>query len=53
MNGGCEGARGFSICAYSGFVIQRKVPAASEVHYVNITSNIPVNRLARRMEGNI
>jgi hypothetical protein len=31
MHGGCDDAPGFSICAYSGFVIQRKVFAVSEV----------------------
>jgi hypothetical protein len=49
MNGGGDDARGFPICAYSGFVIQREVLAASEFRYVVITSSIPLNRMARRI----
>lgn len=42
-----------SHCAYSHLVIQHIVRVATEVHHVNVISDIAVNRMARRMEGNM
>jgi hypothetical protein len=53
VDGGDDDARGFPLCADSGLVIQCRVLVASEVRHVIIASSIPVNRMARRMEGDI